>query len=141
MFYNNKSMVYAPRVINTPSYRTDNIFEGCSHLKVGPNTWGTTTTTGTTYNAAFKNCVSMISAPRVTNFQDTNSSWNKKEMFFGCGSLHRIEVDFTSWPSWNDSWIKWVGGNGIFVCPNALSHTSSDYTNNKIPQRWEIVTK
>ena len=62
--------------------------------------------------------------------------------FYGCSSLSRIEVNFTSWPDASsnstENWVYGVAASGTFIKPSALPE---EYGVNRIPTGWTVVNK
>ena len=68
----------------------------------------------------------------------TNSMLN---MLYGCASLSKIEVNFTSWGSIataTQDWVNGVAADGTFIKPSALPE---EYGVNRIPTGWTVVNK
>ena len=68
----------------------------------------------------------------------TNSMLN---MLYGCASLSKIEVNFTSWGSIataTQNWVDGVAAEGTFIKPAALPE---EYGVNRIPTGWTVVNK
>ena len=62
-------------------------------------------------------------------------------MLYGCSSLSKIEVNFTSWgniATATQTWVSGVAASGTFIKPAALPE---EYGPNRIPSGWTVVNK
>ena len=60
-------------------------------------------------------------------------------MLYGCASLSKIEVNFTSWgniATATQNWVSGVAASGTFIKPSALPE---EYGPNRIPTGWTVV--
>ena len=123
------------------------MFYGCSAITNPPQiTYSQQTTKYGQYYNMFHYCTSLTSAPV---FPETTIS--KKALsytFSNCSALALIDVNFTTWSTYQsssssslyntDNWVSSVASSGTFRKPNALSTARGT---SQIPNNWTIVYK
>ena len=143
MFQECKSLETAPKL---PASVTKNscysgMFMDCSKLKEAPEL-DSKTMAPFCYQNMFRNCISLEFAPQLPALRLSQRCYEK--MFSGCTHLKYMNVGFSNWhTSATNLWVDNVPESGIFMCPEALPHSSdADFGSSRIPKdkdhRWIV---
>lgn len=137
MFYKCTGLIGAPELTaNTLSdYCYQQMFEGCTNLQFPPSYLPADPVTYRGYRYMFKDCSSLDHSPEI--FAETFTTQSLYGMFYGCSSLERIHVHFTSWPTTNYMmfWVNGVKSSGTFIKPTDLPE---QFGPSRIPTGWTI---
>lgn len=138
-----------------PQYACFSMFQGCENLVTAPAINASTIESGGCCEM-FAHCSSLLNIPAFnvlnagvsacegmflgcTSLQETpvikalGSTNAFRYMFFGCSSLSKITVEFTSWNDSTSYWVVQVAPKGTFIGPDSLAKVYSD---SAIPESW-----
>lgn len=109
------------------------MFRGCASLSAAPEL-PATTLADSCYQSMFQGCTALTDAPTLS--ATTLAAASYREMFYGCSSLSSMNVAFTEWNNYSNSWAWQVAQNGVFTCKSTLPEIIG-YS--YIPEGWRVV--
>lgn len=137
-FFNNCTLLEMPPKVFPKNAQSafQNLFYGCSNLKVSPE-FPDTTVYQNTFNGAFRGCTSLEIGPTLPALTLVNSCYG--QMFYNCSKLKYIKMMATDISAgWClNNWVTGVASSGTFVMNSAAEWTTTG--NSGIPTGWTVV--
>ena len=115
------------------NYCYNAMFRDCTGLTSAPEL-PATTLANACYSYMFYGCTGLTSAPELPATTLVGNCY--RSMFSGCTNISLIKVHFTAWGTQTSAWVSNVPSTGTFYKPSALP---DEFSTDRIPTGWTVV--